>query len=280
MATPFPFTTGQVLTAAQMNSITELVINDKTDSYTLVAGDAGEYVVMNKATPTTLTVPNSVFTAGQIVRIVNKGAGVCTVTAGAGTTVSSTGTLALAQYATGTLLALSASAFIFEAGGVTASAGALTLISATTIGSAVSSVTVSGAFSSTYDNYKITVSGGVCSTSTNMNLQLGSTTTGYYAAQQYVSYSSGATAADGRNNQASFIAAGTARSNFLSMNVDLFSPNLAKNTTYYGWFVHESQGGYSVGVLQDTTSYTAFTIAPASGTITGGTIRVYGYANS
>ncbi len=121
MATPFPFTTGQVLTAAQMNSITELVINDKTDSYTLVAGDAGEYVVMNKATPTTLTVPNSVFTAGQIVRIVNKGAGVCTVTAGAGTTVSSTGTLALAQYATGTLIALSASAFIFEAGGVTGS---------------------------------------------------------------------------------------------------------------------------------------------------------------
>ena len=29
MATPFPFTTGQVLTAAQMNSITELIINDK-----------------------------------------------------------------------------------------------------------------------------------------------------------------------------------------------------------------------------------------------------------
>lgn len=158
--------------------------------------------------------------------------------------------------------------------------GGLVLVKTQTIGTTVSSVEVTGAFSSTYDNYKITVSGGVCSTSTNMNLQLGSTTTGYYAAQQYVSYSSGATAADGRNNQASFIAAGTARSNFLSMNVDLFSPNLAKNTTYYGWFVHESQGGYSVGVLQDTTSYTAFTIAPASGTITGGTIRVYGYPNS
>lgn len=116
MATPFPFTTGQVLTAAQMNAITELVINDKTDSYTLVAGDAGERVIMNKATSTTLTVPNSVFQAGQIVEILNKGSGTCTVTAGAGVTLNGSGT-ALGQYKAGTLLALSASTFVFIASG-------------------------------------------------------------------------------------------------------------------------------------------------------------------
>lgn len=116
MATPFPFTAGQVLTAAQMNAITELIINDKTDSYTLVAGDAGERVIMNKATATTLTVPNSVFTAGQIVEILNKGAGTCTVTAGAGVTLNGSGT-ALGQYKAGTLLALSASTFVFIASG-------------------------------------------------------------------------------------------------------------------------------------------------------------------
>jgi hypothetical protein len=33
------------------------------------------------------------------------------------------------------------------------------------------------------------------------------------------------------------------------------------------------------GYLNDTTSYTAFTLVVA-GTMTGGTIRVYGYANS
>ena len=119
MATPFPFTTGQVLTAAQLNSITELIINDKTDSYTLVAGDAGERVIMNKATSSTITVPNSVFTAGQVVYIANKGAGTCTVTAGAGVTVNVSGSLALSQYGGGTLLALSASSFIFfPAGGI------------------------------------------------------------------------------------------------------------------------------------------------------------------
>jgi hypothetical protein len=164
--------------------------------------------------------------------------------------------------------------------GTAPSSGALTLISATTIGSAVSSVTVSSAFSSTYDNYKVTISGGTCSTTTGLNLQLGATTTAYYGAQQYITYSSGSSSADGRNNQASFIAAGAARSNFLNMNIDLFMPNVATRTTYYGWYVTEGQGGYSVGVLDNTTQYTAFTVSPGSGTITGGTIRVYGYANS
>ena len=258
-----------------------LTVNDQTDNYTLVAGDVNKRVVMNKATSSTITVPNSVFSAGQVVYIANKGAGTCTVTAGAGTTVSTTGTLALAQYATGTLIALSASAFIYEAGGITATAAGLTLISSTTIGSGVSSVVVSDAFSSTYDNYKITVSGGACSTDSGLNLQLGSTTTGYYGAQSYVTYSTGATSTDGRNNQASFIDAGVARSDYLSLNIDLFSPNLAKYTTYYGWKVTQSQGGYSVGVLQNTTTYTAFTLLVSGGaTMTGGTIRVYGYANS
>jgi hypothetical protein len=32
--------------------------------------------------------------------------------------------------------------------------------------------------------------------------------------------------------------------------------------------------------LNDTTAYTAFTLTTSSGTITGGTIKVYGYQNS
>jgi hypothetical protein len=160
------------------------------------------------------------------------------------------------------------------------SASGLTLISSTTIGSAVASVTVSSAFSSTYDNYKIIISGGTCSTSTGLNMQLGSTTTGYYGAQSYVTYSSGSTATDGRNNQASYINMGSARPNFLHLDVDLLMPNAASRTIYNGWYINEAQGGYSVGVLDNTTSYTAFTVSPGSGTITGGTIRVYGYQNS
>jgi hypothetical protein len=49
MTTPFPFVAGAVLTAAELNAITTLPINDQTDDYTLVVGDVGKRVVMNKS---------------------------------------------------------------------------------------------------------------------------------------------------------------------------------------------------------------------------------------
>ena len=97
MATPFPFVAGAVLTAAQLNAITELPVNAKTASHTLVAGDAGARVQMTSASATTITVNASVFTAGQSVYIYNMGAGTCTITAGTAT-VTTSGSLALAQY--------------------------------------------------------------------------------------------------------------------------------------------------------------------------------------
>ena len=119
MTTPFPFTSGQVLTAAQMNAITTLPINDQTASYTLVVGDVGKRVIMNVASANTVTVNNSIFAAGDTIFIANKGAGVSTITAGAGVTINVSGSLALAQYGGGTLIALSASTFtFFPAGGI------------------------------------------------------------------------------------------------------------------------------------------------------------------
>ena len=112
MATPFPFTSGQVLTAAQMNAITTLPINDQTASYTLLVGDVGKRVIMNVASANTVTVNNSIFAAGDTIFIANKNAAT-TVTAGAGVTINSTSGLELAQYQSGTLIALSASSFLF-----------------------------------------------------------------------------------------------------------------------------------------------------------------------
>lgn len=117
MTTPFPFVAGQVLTAAQLNDITNLPINDQTASYVLVVGDAGKRVIMNNASATTITVNNNVFTTGDTIFIANKGAGTTTVTAGAGVTVNTAGSLAVAQHGGGTLVALSASTFTFFSGG-------------------------------------------------------------------------------------------------------------------------------------------------------------------
>jgi hypothetical protein len=111
------FTAGQVLTAAQCNTLNanagyNLDTQTQTGTtYTLVAGDVGEYVTLSNASAITLTVPASVFSAGDTVNLVQLGAGQVTVAAGAGMTVNSEGgKLKLkAQYAVATLLFTSAS---------------------------------------------------------------------------------------------------------------------------------------------------------------------------
>ena len=113
MTTPFPFVASQVLTAQQLNDIQNLPISDKTASYTLIAGDETKRTMMNNASATTITVNNSIFTVGDVIQVANKGAGACTITAGAGVTINTSGSLALAQYGGGYLLALSASTFTF-----------------------------------------------------------------------------------------------------------------------------------------------------------------------
>ncbi len=280
------FTSGQVLTAAQMNAVQgndyNQTVSTKTASYTLVAADKGTRVVMNSASATTITVNTSLFSAGDTLYLQNIGAGVCTVTAGTAT-VSSAGPLAIPQYGSGTLYFTSAGVAIYFPSAVTTSASGLTLVSATTIGTAVSSVTVSNAFSSTYDNYKIIVSGGVASTTNYLDLTLGATATGYYRAVLYNQYSSSTPAGSAQQNATSWSFAIQGETDSLHGVVDLFSPNLAKNTHYQNFTSASTTTGYVLqggGYLANTTQYTAFTLTVNTGTITGGTIRVYGYQNS
>jgi hypothetical protein len=113
------FTTGQVLTAAQMTSLQQTALGGgsttaKTASYVLLAADAGTVVQMNSASATTITVNTALFAAGDTVQIQNVGSGVCTVTAGSAT-VSTSATLALKQYDAGSLYFNTTSAAIFFA---------------------------------------------------------------------------------------------------------------------------------------------------------------------
>jgi hypothetical protein len=111
------FTTGQVLTAAQMTSLQQTAMlggaaNAKVASYVLVAADAGDSITMSNASPTTITVNTGLFAAGDIVTIINLGAGACTITAGTAT-VDTSGSLVLATNQGGVLRFTSASAAIF-----------------------------------------------------------------------------------------------------------------------------------------------------------------------
>ena len=111
------FTTGQVLTAAQMTSLQQTAMlggdaSAKVASYVLAAADAGTAISMSNGSATTITVNTGLFAAGDIVTIINLGAGVCTITAGTAT-VTTSGSLALAQNQGGVLRFTSASAAIF-----------------------------------------------------------------------------------------------------------------------------------------------------------------------
>jgi hypothetical protein len=111
------FTTGQVLTAAQMTSLQQTAMlggnaSAKVASYVLAAADAGTAITMSNGSATTITVNTGLFAAGDIVTIINLGAGVCTITAGTAT-VTTSGSLALAQNQGGVLRFTSASAAIF-----------------------------------------------------------------------------------------------------------------------------------------------------------------------
>lgn len=147
-----------------------------------------------------------------------------------------------------------------------------------TIGTNNTAVTVSSAFSSNYNNYKIIVNGGAGSTAFNLQLQLGATTTGYYAGYNGVTFAGAATVASD-NNAAIFTGVGQGTTASLNVNLDILSPNLAEPTYIGGFRVGGTAGaGFAfAGFLNDTTAYTAFTIQTSTGNMTGGTIRVYGY---
>jgi hypothetical protein len=80
--------TNKTLTAPVVN----LAFNAQTGTtYTLVASDSGKLVTTTNASAVTVTIPPSVFTAGEQINIQSIGVGLTSFAAGAGVTITSTG---------------------------------------------------------------------------------------------------------------------------------------------------------------------------------------------
>jgi len=99
-------TTGQVLSKASGTDLdftwteqddTTLSFNAQTGTtYTLVAADLGKLVTTSNASAVTVTVPPSVFAAGNIINLQSIGVGLTSLAQGAGVTITSTGATASA----------------------------------------------------------------------------------------------------------------------------------------------------------------------------------------
>jgi hypothetical protein len=119
-ATPTAVKAAYDLAAAAMPKL--LTFNAQTGTtYTLVSGDALGFVTCSNASAITVIVPPSVFSAGQQINVQQIGAGQVTFAAGAGVTITSTGSTAAApkitsRYGAATVICTAANVFTIIGG--------------------------------------------------------------------------------------------------------------------------------------------------------------------
>ena len=157
----------------------------------------------------------------------------------------------------------------------------LVFVSSTTIGSAVASVTVTNAFSATYDNYRISYTNGNASAADILiQMTIGSPASSYRFAQQVGNYGTGSVltySVSGTGGVNFWNVGYTGTSNETYSMIEIQSPFLAVNKTI------QANGGRNNalimmnGMVLDAVSRTDITLTPASGTLSDGTITVYGY---
>jgi len=284
------FTSGQVLTAAQMNAVQandyNQTVSTKTASYTLVAADKGTRVAMNSASATTITVNTSLFSAGDTLVLQNISTGVCTVTAGTAT-VSSAGSLAIPQNGSGILYFTSAGVSIFYPSAVTASAAGLVCVKAETAFSAVTSVTADSVFTSTYTNYLVKI---IFNTSTAndglMKFRVGGVATSTNYNRQRLVFNSTSVTTDQLNSQTSINLGSTNGAFEQSFDLNIYNPQIATATNIFSLnqnnFANYTTGNAGVIISANQSASTAFDgieFSVATGTFTG-KYAIYGYSKT
>jgi hypothetical protein len=126
MATGFPASTGDVLSAAAYNGLVNFTLNDQTGTtYQPVLNDQYQVLVTrSNAAASTMVIPTNATTAfpvGTVITVLNKGAGVVSISGAVGVTILSGGAVAaiptLAQYRSCAIMQTSANNW-FVVGGI------------------------------------------------------------------------------------------------------------------------------------------------------------------
>jgi hypothetical protein len=154
----------------------------------------------------------------------------------------------------------------------------LVFVKQQTIGTGVTSVTMTDCFSSQYDSYRVVVANGNGSTAANLQFQFQGRTANYYGSIYYDLHTGGDTGTARRSNGANLLicitsSLGYYNSDFNVSGVNNGRPNISG--THYG----NGYAGWFGGVCDtgSTITVTGITLSPSTGTLTGGTITVYGY---
>jgi hypothetical protein len=160
--------------------------------------------------------------------------------------------------------------------------GGLVYVAQATIGTGVSAVAITNCFSTTYDNYLISIANATCTNDGAVYFKLLSgstaTTSGFYSSTYY--FQPGVASGLGNavftnTGYCESLSQSTASSLTGTFNVN--SPFIARYSTVTAMGVANDYGRYVMAVHKANTSYNGFQIEPPGGTLTGGTVTVYGF---
>ena len=156
----------------------------------------------------------------------------------------------------------------------------LWLVTTESVGTAVLSETVTSAFSADYDNYLILMSGGTSSAACSIGIEIGGAANNYYGFMTYGDSVGNTVLGAGRNNTAimNWVGGSQGAGQAAHVSVQVINPFKALYTKFLnGDYQNAGVYGTMQGEHRVATSYTSFKLVPDSGTLTGGTIYVYGY---
>jgi hypothetical protein len=156
-----------------------------------------------------------------------------------------------------------------------------------TANAGVSSISLLGVFSSTYDSYRVvisnlTMSGNTSATSMFAKMHDGANpaSSGYNYGVTLIDMTVGTVTSAKGIAQTTGVLIGTGTGDQFGTVFDVVNPNFATHTLFPNLSLMQISNGYTgtgSGMHQISTAYTGIQILPSSGTITGGTITVYGY---
>lgn len=254
--------------------------NQTGTTYTFVLADTSKVITSNNASAVTFTIPpqsSVAWATGASLRVANYGAGAITFAGGVGVTVTNTATT-VPQYGEATLVRTGSDAWTVVA--VVATAPGLTLITTQTV-SAASNIYFNDVFNSTYNHYRLLIS-GAGSTGSYFAIRVRNGTTDYTGTQYrnavyYFTVAGGVgfnhTGTGDRFNSAYYA---TPDSNFAVYDFYPKGTNLTMLSHSFEGASAHSLGGNNV---TSTSNVTGLNIYPVSGTFTG-TFTLYGYKKS
>jgi hypothetical protein len=155
----------------------------------------------------------------------------------------------------------------------------LTFIKSQTIGTAVSSVSVTSAFSSAFENYKIVFTVNSMSGNGNgliMTLDSTNITSTYFTGGHYNFYNAGTYFGLNVNNGSSWQIGWTGTGGGGGV-IELCRPNVALNKSAQTMTAFSQIATQANHYNSSTAQATGFTITPSGLNMTGGVIKVYGY---